>query len=106
MPQRINHVFRTKNWVEIIDESKGRYENNNIRFKTSMARSNLFDNSGAYILVKETITAPNTAAADVVVNNTNKKVITENCSPYTGCKTKVHNTQEGYAQKIDILMPI
>ena len=30
--------FRTRNWVEINDESKGRYDNSNIRFKTSMIR--------------------------------------------------------------------
>ena len=28
--------FRTGNWVEINDESKGRYANSNIRFKTSI----------------------------------------------------------------------
>ena len=28
--------FRTRNWVEINDESKGRYHNSNIRFKMSM----------------------------------------------------------------------
>ena len=32
--------FRTKNWVEVKDESKGRYDNWNIRFKMSMIRSN------------------------------------------------------------------
>ena len=26
--------FRTRNWVEINDESKGKYDNSNIRFKT------------------------------------------------------------------------
>ena len=30
--------FRTRNWAEINDESKGRYDNSNIRFKTSMIR--------------------------------------------------------------------
>ena len=33
--------FRTRNWVEINDESKMRYDNSNIRFKTSMIKSNL-----------------------------------------------------------------
>ena len=70
-----NHAskFRTRNWVEINDESKGRYGNSNIRFKTSMIRSNLCDYSDAHILVKETITVPNTAAAGAAANNTNKK---------------------------------
>ena len=32
--------FRTKNWVEINDESRGTYTGNNIKFKTTMLRSN------------------------------------------------------------------
>ena len=38
-----------------------------------MIMSNLCDYIVAYILVKGTITVPNTAAAGVSVNNTNKK---------------------------------
>ena len=66
--------FRTRNWVEVNDESKGKY-NSNIRFKTSMIRSNYSDYSDAYILVKGTITVRNMAAAVAAVNHTNKKVI-------------------------------
>ena len=36
--------------------------NNNIRFKTSMIRSSLSDSCDAYILVKGTVTVPDTAA--------------------------------------------
>ena len=36
--------FRTRNWVEINNESLGTYnESNQIKFKTSMTRSNLCD---------------------------------------------------------------
>ena len=35
--------FRTRNWVEINDESRGNYVNSDIRFKTTMLRSNLSD---------------------------------------------------------------
>ena len=71
-----------KNWVGINDESRGTFnEDNQIRFKTSMLRSNLCDNSDAYILVKGTIkVAQATAAAP---NNDNKKVIFKNCAPFT-----------------------
>ena len=55
--------FRTTKWVELNDESKGRYDNSSIRFKTSMIRSNLCDYSDTYILIKRTITVPNTEAA-------------------------------------------
>ena len=30
--------FRTRNWVETNDESKGNYVNSDIRFKTAMLR--------------------------------------------------------------------
>ena len=56
-----------------------------------MKRSNLHDYSDAYILVKETITVPNMAAAGVVVNNTNNKVIFKNCAPFTNVITKINN---------------
>ena len=48
--------FRTRNWVEINDESRGTYTNNDIKFKTTMLRSNLCVNADAFILVKGRIT--------------------------------------------------
>ena len=49
--------FRTKNWVEINDESSGTDNvNNQIKFKTAMLKSSLCDYSDAYILVKRKIT--------------------------------------------------
>ena len=47
--------FRTRNWVEINDESRGTYTSNDIKLKTTMLRSNLCDYADAYILVKGTI---------------------------------------------------
>ena len=45
--------FRTKNWVEINDESRGAYNvNSQIKFKTTMLKSSLCDYSDAYIFVK------------------------------------------------------
>ena len=52
--------YGTRNWIEINDESKGKYDKSNITFKTSMIRSNLCDYSDAYILIKGTITVTNT----------------------------------------------
>ena len=67
--------FRTKNWVEINDESRGTYSvNRQIIFKTSMLRSSLCDYSDACILVKGNITVNNIAAEDAAANNTNKKI--------------------------------
>ena len=58
--------FKTKNWVEINDESRGRYNvNSQIKFKTIMLKSSLYDYSDAYILVKGKITI--TGAGDDAV---------------------------------------
>ena len=49
--------FRTKNWIEINDDSRGTYNTNiQIKFKTSMLGTSLCDYSDAYILVSGTIT--------------------------------------------------
>ena len=49
---------RTKNWVEVNDESRGMYDpESQIRFKTSMLGSSLCDYKDGYILVKESIKA-------------------------------------------------
>ena len=86
--------FKTKNWVEINDGSRGTYNvNSKAKFKTTMLKSSLCDYGDAYILVKGTITVNNTDAADTDANNTNKKVIFKNCAPFTNCISEVNNTQ-------------
>ena len=41
-----------------------------------------------------------------MVNNTNKKVIFKNYTPFTDCITEINNTHIDDAQKTDIVMPI
>ena len=99
--------FRTRNLVEINDESRGAYNvNSQIKFKTTMLKSSLCDYNDAYILVKGTITVNNTVAAGVAVNNTNKKVIFKNCAPFTNCIREINNAQIDNAKDIDIVMPM
>ena len=99
--------FRTKNLVEINDESRGAYNvNSQIKFKTTMLKSSLCDYSDAYILVKGTVSINNTAAAGAAANNTNKKVIFKNCAPFTNCISEINNTQIDNAKDIDIVMPM
>ena len=99
--------FRTRNSVEINDESRGAYNiNNQIKFKTTMLKSSLCDYSDAYILVKGTISVNNTAAQGAAVNNTNKKVIFKNCVPFTNCISEINNRQVDNAKNIDIVMPM
>ena len=100
--------FRTRNWVEINDESRGAYNvNSQIKFKTTMLKSSLCDYSDACILVKGTISVSNTAAQGAAVNNyNNKKVIFKNCAPFTNCISEINNTQIDNAKDIDIVMPM
>ena len=93
--------------VEINDESRGTYNvNNQIKFKTTMIESSLCDYSDTYILVKGTITVNNTSAAYTNANNTNKKVIFKNCTPFTNSISGINNTQVDNAKDIDIVIPM
>ena len=48
--------FRIRNLVEMINESRGTYNNDNqIKFKMSIIRSNLYNYSDGYILASRTI---------------------------------------------------
>ena len=58
-----------------------------------------------YILVKGNITI-NKRATAAAPTNTNKKVIFENCAPFTNCISKINNTQIDNAEYIDIVMPM
>ena len=93
--------------VEVNDESRGAYNvNSQIKFKTKMLKSSLCDYSDAYILVKGTISVNNTAAQGAAANNTNKKVISKSCAPFTNCVSEINNTQIDNAKDIDIVMPM
>ena len=59
-----------------------------------------------YIIVKGNISVNNTAGAAAAPNNTNKKAIFKNCSPFTNCISKINNTQIDNAEYIDIVMPM
>ena len=95
--------FRTKNWVEINEESKGTYAvGDEIKFKTTMLKSSLCDYSDAYIHVRGTITVNNTTAEGAAANNSNKKVIFKNCAPFTNSLSQINNTKLDNAKYLDI----
>ena len=101
--------FRTRNWVEINDESRGVYNvNSQIKFKTTMLKSSLCDYSDAYILVKGKITiagAGNDAAARQA-DERDKGVAFKNCAPFINCINEINNTQIDNAKDIDIVIPM
>ena len=64
--------FRTKNWIEINDESRTYNVNSQIKFKTTMFKSSLCDYSDAYILAKGTITITG-AGADTAARQADER---------------------------------
>ena len=113
--------FRTRNWVEINDESRATYTSNDIRFKTTVLRSSLCDYEDAFILVKGTITitgnagaepnpdVPRTAAQLLEARQTgerDKGVLFKNCASFTKCIRRINNIDIDNAQDIDIVMPM
>ena len=101
--------FRARNWVEINDESRGKYnDEKQIRFKTTLLKSSLCDYSDAYILVKGkiTITGAGADAAARQADERDKGVAFKNCAPFTSCKGDINNVEIDYYQDIDIVMPM
>ena len=101
--------FRTRNWVEMNDESRGAYNvNSQIKFKTTMLKYSLCDYSDAYILVKGTITI-NGRGADAAARQADERdkgVSFKNCAPFINYISEINNTQIDNAKDIDIVMPM
>ena len=86
--------FRTRNWLEINDESRGTYAGNSIKFKTTMLRSNLCDYADAYILVKGRTTITGAVAGAVRrADERDKGVTFKNCAPFNKCISRINNTE-------------
>ena len=83
--------FITKKWIEVPDypgNAEDRYKlRRQIRFKTSMLKSDLCHFSDAYIVVKGTITVANS-------NNDayDKRLVLKNNAPFTSYISKINNT--------------
>ena len=93
----------TKKLVEVNDLSSGPYSvNKNIRFKTSMLRSDLCDYSDAYIVVKRVIDL--LAAAANENDKAEKNVAFKNNVPFRSWISKINNTLIENAEDLDIVM--
>ena len=101
--------FKTKNWVEINDESREAYNvNSQIKFKTTMLKFRLCDYSDAYIHVKGkiTIVGEGDDAAARQADERDKGAVFKNCPPFTLCVSEINNTQIDNCKDIDIIMPM
>ena len=99
--------FITKKWVEVHDQSGSaddRYKpNKQIRFKTSMLRSDLCDFSDAYIVVKGTITLTKTNRRSFI-DIRNRFIAFKNNAPFTNCISKIINVLIDNEEDLDVVM--
>ena len=101
--------FITKKWVEVHDQSgspEGRYKpSKQVRFKTSMLRSDLCDFSDAYIVVKGTMTLTKTNGREII-DIRNRFLAFKNNAPFTNCISKINNVLIDNAEDLDVVMPM
>ena len=98
--------FITKKWIQVHDQSgnaEDRYKpSKQMRFKTSMLRSDLCDFSDAYIVVKGDITLE----GDNDANKQNKNLAFKNNAPFINCISKINGVQIDNAEDLDVVMPM
>ena len=81
IPDKVPRFF-TEKWIEVHDQSGKTYNTNKqIRFKTSMLRSDLCDYNDAYIVVKRIVTV---SADERDRDEMNRQVILLLCGIITG----------------------
>ena len=97
----------TKKWIEVHDQSgnaEDRYRpSKQIRFKTSMLRSDLFDFSDVYIVVKGTSALTKTNERGII-GIRNRPLAFENKAPFTNCIPKINNVLIDNAENRDVVM--
>ena len=114
--------LKTKNWVEINDESRGTYNaNSDVKFKPTMLKYCLCDYSDAYILVTGIITIAGDAGTEpnpdtprleaqllaaIQADERNKEVIFKNCAQFTKCISEINNTQVDNAKYLHVVMSL
>ena len=86
-----------------LGSSQNRYNSSKqIRFKTSMLRSDLYDFSDAYIVVKGKGTVARTRSR----SRKNRPLAFKNNSPFISCISRVNNTLKENAEDLDVVMPM
>ena len=101
-------TFVKKKWIKVYDQSEGNYNvNKEIRIKSSMLRSDLWDFSDAYIVVKGNITVTKTTADNANDNAFgDKKLFFKNNAPFINCISKINGVKIDNAEDLDVVMPM
>ena len=101
--------FITKKWIEVHDQSgtaENRYNpNKQIRFKTSMLRSDLCDYSDAYIVIGDIIKGDITVEGAQNRDKYNRNLVLKNNAPFISCISKINSALIDNAEDLDVVMP-
>ena len=99
--------FITKKWIEVHDQFGSAaidiIQTKQIRFKTSMLRSDLCDYSNAYIVVKGVVTV---SADERDRNEMNRQVVLKNNAPFISCISKINGVLIENAEDLCIAVPM
>ena len=101
--------FVTREYVRVNSLLDTYNENKSIRFKSPMLRSNLWDYSDAYILVKGTNTVTalgGNNGANNIRDKKNRPLILKNNAPFVSCITRINGELIEDADDLDIAMPM
>ena len=94
--------FITKKWIEVRDQSGGACNTNKqMRFKTSMLRSDLCDYSDAYIVVKGDITVEGAQNRD----RYNRNLFLRKTAPFISCISEINGALRDNAEDLDVVIP-
>ena len=96
--------FITKKWIEVHDQSGKTYDTSKqIRFKTSMLRSDLCDYNDAYIVIKGIATV---SAEESDRDEMNRDFVLKNNAPFTSCISKINGVLIENAKDLGIVIPM
>ena len=95
-------TFITKKWIEVHDQSGGAYNTNKqIRFKTSMLKSDLCDYADAYIVVKGIVTV---SSDEKGRDEMNRQIVLKNNPSFISCISKINGVLIENAEDLDVIM--
>ena len=96
--------FITRKWIKVHDQSGETCNTSKqVRFKTSMLRSDLFDFSDTYIVVKGIVTV---SADEKDRDEMNREVILKNNTPFISCVSKINGVIVENSEGLDTVMPM
>ena len=98
--------FITKKWIEVHQESGNANDwykpSKQIRLKTSMLKSDLYDYSDAYIVVKGKVTVKGATNRDWK----NRSLVFKSTALFISCISKINNVSIDNEENVDALMPM